>query len=247
MKLKTILGCLAAAILIIGCSTDSKSNLSTSTLSLNTNDETIYGLVCDGSNDTIVIFLRLPYQGTDPDTINILEASRNRRVFGQLRIGDQVAMLCNDSIETNADIVIVTQDLRGQWCYKVLPTLRKRADKEEDDATEMPDTIKKLLTTEREYSLFIKGDSVAYSRGGTRNARTSDDELPVIYPKLQRYHQWFIYNGQLVLCETKTDSLGHVEVLHADTAQFVELTPDTLVLRFASGEQSYYRKTETND
>ena len=251
MNLKTFGRILTAAILAAGCTSGANKQDQTAAASNGSDNETIFGLVCDGSNDTIVVYLALPYGGSDPDTLNILEASRQHQVFGQLRIGDQVAMYRNAEDSTQADIVVVTQDLQGQWCYKVLPTLRQRADmdglSEQQAIRQLPDSVKELLSVEREYGLMIKNDSVAHSFGAFRNVKTSDEESPVVYPELQRYHQWFIYNGRLVLSETQVDSLGNVETVHADTAEFVELTPDTLVLRFADGEQGYYRKAETNE
>ena len=251
MNLKTFGRILTAAILAVGCSSGDNRQSQTVAVGNDSDNETIFGLVCDGSNDTIVVYLSLPYTGSDPDTLNILEASRRRQVFGQLRIGDQVALYRNADDSTRADIVVVTQDLQGQWCYKVLPTLRHRADmeglSEQQAISQLPDSVKALLSIEREYGLLIKNDSVAHSFGAFRNVKTSDEESPVVYPELQRYHQWLIYNGRLVLSETQVDSLGNVETVHADTAEFVELTPDTLVLRFADGEQGYYRKAETNE
>ena len=43
-------------------------------------DSTIYGLACDGCNDTILILLSRIED--DPDTFNILDASRSHHVFG---------------------------------------------------------------------------------------------------------------------------------------------------------------------
>jgi len=250
MNLKTFCCFFTVALLALGCTSNSLRPNMPKPVG-NTDDETIYGMVCDGSNDTILVYLPLPYNGEDPDTLQILEASHQHQVFGQLRIGDQVAMLRHATDSRQAEIVIVMQDLKGQWCYKVLPTLRQRADmqgtSEQQKIRQLPDSIKNLLTKEREYSLVIKNDSVAFSLGGNRNAITSDEESPVVYPALQRYHQWCIHNGRLLLSQTQTDSLGNTKIIHADTAQIIELTPDTLVLRFADGEQGYYRKTESNE
>ena len=49
-------------------------------------DKAIYGLACMGCTDSVVIML--PNQGGDPVKYNILEANRNRQVFGNIEVGD---------------------------------------------------------------------------------------------------------------------------------------------------------------
>ena len=242
-NIKALCRLIAALFLLTGCASNHPQPQS-NVVSANTDDKTIYGMICDGSNDTILVYLPLPYTGSDPDTLNILEASHNHQVFGQFRIGDQVAIYHDENDSVKTDIVIVTQDLRGHWCYKVLPTLRQRAEMRGQSLHHLPDSIKELLTVEREYGLLMKNDSMVFTTGGVRRSKTSDEESPVVYPEFRRYRSWYIYNGHLILAFTETDSLGNVETAYADTAQIMELTPDTLVLRFADHEQGYYRKSE---
>lgn len=251
MRLKFLLPTLAAAVILTGCSgkgNDTAEQSAASTPSAAIADEgTIYGLACDGCNDTLVIFLPLPYDSSDPDTLNILEASRRHQVFGTPRIGDKLAMVRNTDDPTVADIVIVTEDLLGQWCYTVLPTLRQRADMEGQSGSlaseQLSDSIRELLSIEREYGIIIKNDSIAFTIG-TRREATTDEESPVEYPQPRRYRQWYISNGQLVLTELMTDSLGNTLRGISDTATFVMLSADTLVLRFPDGERGYYFKEE---
>lgn len=211
-------------------------------------DSTIYGMACDGCNDTIVVYLETPYSGSDPDTLNILEASKQHKIFGHPRIGDKLAIVRNAADTTKADMVIVTEDLQGDWCYKVLPTLRMRADMEghtiKQKISQLPDTIVKLLKVEREYGISIKADNVAFPIGMSRGKATSDEESPVEYPKLKFYNEWFIYNGKIVFRSVRPDSLGQQQVLLSDTANLEMLTPDTLVFRFAEGLRGYYKKVK---
>ena len=211
-------------------------------------DSTIYGMACDGCNDTVVVFLEMPYTGTDPDTLNILQASRLRKVFGKPRIGDKLAIVRNATDTTKADMVIVTDNLQGNWCYKVLPTLRVRADMEghtiKQKIDKLPDSIANLLKVEREYGISIKADNVAFPIGMNRQRATTDEESPVEYPKLKFYNEWFIYNGKIILRGVRTDSIGEQVVMHSDTADLEMLTPDTLVFRFAEGLRGYYKKIE---
>jgi hypothetical protein len=212
-------------------------------------DSTLYGLVCDGSNDTILVFLRDPYDGSDPDTLHILDATRAHRVFGSLRIGDKVAMMRSQADSTKADIVIVTQDLLGQWCYRVKPRLRRRADISDDDAgllyAQLNDSLRQLLQSEQEFGFTIKIDSAAQPIGRRAvSAMGADEERLVELPPLKRYRQWCIRNGQLLLTEMTVDSLGNRVSLSTDTADFVSLTPDSLILRFPDSLHHYYRKVE---
>lgn len=232
---------LLALCLSMGCSRPQKRSFVVVNKALAMGDSTLYGLVCDGSNDSIVVFLPDPYDGSDPDTLDILEASSLHQVFGILRIGDKIALKRNPVDSTKADLVIVTQDLLGQWCYKVKPTLRRRAGMYSSE--HMPDSVRQLLEEEREFGIMLKVDSVAFSVG-QRPRATVDEESPVEYPPVKRYRKWYISNGHLMLMQANTDSLGNAIPVAVDTVDLVRLDADTLVLRFSNGEHSYYRKKE---
>ena len=64
-----------------------------STLTAVVGDSTIYGLACDGCTDTILVFMELSRIDADPDTFNVLEATRSHRVYGHLNVGDNVAVV----------------------------------------------------------------------------------------------------------------------------------------------------------
>ena len=81
--------------------------------------------------------------------------------------------------------------------------------------------------------------------GPSRN-KIADENSPVIFPPFKRYRQWHLYNGQLILSETSRDTLGNVSITNNDTAAFVMLRRDTLVLRFSDKEQGYYRRNKEN-
>ena len=244
-----------AACLMVGCGSEKENKVTVvdSTQIQPVGDKTVYGMVCDGCNDTIVIFLPVSYAGKydggNPDTVSILDAMHNHQVFGKPRIGDKLAMLLNENDSTKADIVVVTDLLMGSWCYKVLPTLRQTADMEGQTETEtieqLPDSIQELLTVEREYGINIKSNHTVFPIGSFRKATTIDEEMPVEYPVAKRYREWVLYNGMLVLREAFTDSLGQLRTISNDTAEFVQLTADTLVLRLNEEEKGFYRKVET--
>lgn len=213
------------------------------------NDSTLYGLACDGTNDTILVFLELPYTGTDPDTLNVLQATRNGQVYGWARFGDQLAIIRNDSDATVADRVIVIESLLGHWRYMVRPSLRHTAADSGGynnlQGYSFPaDSIRKLLKVEREYGYDFKDENRVRPVGFVRRSMVSDDESPVVYPELKRYHEWHIVNGRLILSSSVTDTLGNVTVLLCDTADLVYLAPDSLVLQLGDTIRSFYRKEE---
>lgn len=200
-------------------------------------DSTVYGLACDGCNDTIVVLLR--DLESDPDTFNVLNATRNHRVFGRLHIGDQVALTLDTDRTVARQVVCLTQ-LQGSWHYMAVPTLRKRADVSEQMRKEflsnMPDSLRAVLLAPRKQGFTLSGDGSAMPIGMPMNSK---EEGPAIYPPVKRYRQWHVFNGRLVLTETGHDSLGNRTVIGTDTASFVLLRRDSLVLRFTDGEQSY--------
>jgi len=210
-------------------------------------DKTIYGLACDGCNDTILVFLTLDYDGSDPDTLHILEATRNHQVFGQIRIGDKLAIVPNAQDSTLADMVIVIEDLMGQWSRQVLPTLRERADMEglsqHQKENSLPDSIRELLSIPLEYTFVIKPDNMCYTLGSQR-AHTTDEVLPVEYPELKRYREWHIAGGHFLFTVVGLDTLGNETVTAVDTTQLLLLSPDSLVIQFPDGPHSYYKKVE---
>lgn len=199
-------------------------------------DSTVYALTAAGSNDSILVFLTLPYDGADPDTVNILEAFRRHQVFGRPEVGDNVAIFLNDSDASVAERVIVTEQLTGTWCYEVYPTLRRQTGEEP-----LPPRLQQMLQEPREYSMVMKSSGAMHDTG-SNSRRQADDQLPVVYPRAKNYGQWAIFNGRLVLSEVKRDTTDAVTVVSTDTACFVSMRRDTLILRFSDGDRLFYRK-----
>lgn len=244
-KLTSYILLILILLLTTACSNTAGNQLPTN-VSEQPTDSTrqFYALACDGCNDTVVVVLRLPYEDSDPDTISVLEASRNRQVFGELRIGDLLVIVSNENNPKVADMVIDTENLHGQWCYQVLPTLRERPGDSLRQA--LTDSVKRQLMVAREYGFVIKPDSAIMSLGFGNMPRTSDEESDIVYPTPRRYRQWYINEGRLLLTEAVLDSLGQLSKMVTDTARFVELTADTLVLQFDDSLQGYYLKSLEN-
>ena len=222
-------------------------------------DSTIYALTAAGSSDSILVFLRLPYRGADPDTVDILDALQNRQVYGRPEVGDNVAIVLGDCVAdstaecaadsitdslmvvpqkyASARCVIVTEKLAGQWCYEVSPRLRRRMGE-----GPLPSRLQKMLEEKREYSMMMKLSGEMHTMGD--RARQSEEQSPVVWPRAKNYGRWALFNGRLVLSEVKRDTAGAVTVIGSDTADFVRLRRDTLILRFSDGERKYYRSDE---
>ncbi len=207
-------------------------------------DSTIYGLACEGSNDSIIVILTSA--DSEPDTIDVLEARINRRVFGRPDIGDQLAILMNAGRKSVADIVINIDRLKGEWCYQVMPRLRRRAGAAADSAVQLPpdfpDSLRRKWFTPREYGFELRRDNTMRPIGIQPN-EAERQPGPVEYPALKRYRQWYVYNGHLLFSETRRDTSGHQQVISTDTADIIFMRHDTLQLRFADHEQGYYRRS----
>lgn len=243
---RTALSVILMLLAIAGCSQTTSRDRTVVSATVTNGDSTIYGLACEGSNDTIVIFLREPYTGADPDTLGILSAMRHQQVFGTIHTGDRLAILQSAEDSTQADIVIVTQRLLGTWCYLQKPSLRMRADMdgltEEQVLESLPISVKQMLDTALEYGFTLKIDSMAMPIWNRQMTRDADS--PLEYPPLKLYRQWCINNGRLLLTESMTDSAGVLQFLGQDTAKLVTLMADSLVLDFSGEQRSYYRKNE---
>ena len=247
MKRRLFIDALAAmAMLLTACGTNDGTEIpSVGSLQQLEGDSTRYGLACDGCSDTIVVILC--NLESNPDTFNILEAMRQHRVIGRPRVGDELALMVDSADTTVAYSVVNINLLKNTWCYEVVPQLRPRADltpeQQAEFSTRMPDSVRKRLMQPREYGFQLMSEQMVRPLGITREQRIMKNISPVIYPEVKRYRHWHIFNGRLVLNDTRTDSLGHTKTTISDTADFVMMRPDTLVLRFNDGTlQRYYRK-----
>ena len=208
-------------------------------------DSALYGLACDGCTDSVLVFL--PYSGGDPDTFDIINAFQQHHVYGRPRIGDELAVIVNPEDRDEALSVVNMELLKGEWCYEVLPTLRAPENMprrmQRRMVERMPDSLRQLMLTPREYSLRLKRDYTATARGSMRRRTTTDDMSPVEYPSIKRYTDWYFFNGKLIL---KADTIAGFsqegDVPETDTVQIQLLTEDSLVLQFPTYTQGYYRK-----
>ena len=243
---QTLIAMTAAALLLSACISGAQPQEEqvgyNETVTLE-GDTTVYGLACEGCTDSILVYL--PFSGGDPDTIDILNARVQRRVFGRPDVGDEVALVLSASNKKVADLVINIDRLKGSWCYQVMPRLRRQAGLPADSIVQLPsdfpDSLRKKWFQPREYGLEIQRDNMIHTIGVQRRGQ-EQQQGPVEYPELKRYREWHIYNGHLLFSVTRRDTAGTVTIVNTDTADIVMMRRDTLLLRFADHEQGYYRK-----
>ena len=213
-------------------------------------DSARYGLACDGCTDSVLVFL--PYSGGDPDTFDIISAFQQRRIYGRMHIGDELAVIVNPEDSAEAVMVYNLETLKGTWCYMVTPTLRnidKMPSRIRRRMIEhIPDSLRRQWLKPREYTLRLKRDNTAMHYGGGYRQTTTDEMSPVEYPKVTHYTEWRLYNGRLILkADTISGFSREGDKPKTDTADIVLLRDDSLVLRINDATQSYYRKDETSN
>lgn len=210
-------------------------------------DSTIYGLACDGCTDSVVVLLK--YSGGDPETFNILNAKRMHQVYGRPMVGDELAILVDPEDKHDVAMLIDLDELKGTWCYQVLPHMRdiagmsKRMQRRMQQ--HMPDSMLKTFMVPKEYGFKLKRDYQSSPIGYTQPNATSDEMSPVEYPTCRWYNEWHIYNGKLILTQNASKlmlSNAEQKIIN-DTAEILMLRNDTLALKFNDGTIiGYYNK-----
>lgn len=219
-------------------------------------DSTLYGLACDGCNDSILVFL--PDSGGDPVKYNIINARRNNQYFGRPEVGDRMALLVNPENPMEVLMAIDMERFCGTWVYTVFPEMRKIPSTEEIariEATYSKEEIQKFdsllatLMVPREYGYTFKRDHTAASVGGPPRKTALDDDAPVIYPTMRRYTEWHVFNGKVIFSyggfNRSSNGTQQEMQLHNDTAQLLLLHPDTMVIQFADRIQGFHLKPDT--
>lgn len=215
-------------------------------------DRTIYGLTCEGSTDSVLILL--PDGGGDPISYNILEARRNGRILGTPNTGDWTGVVPAEGQKGVAELVVDLDELKGIWCYIVMPKLRS-ADADDAQAQTqalraLPDSIRRLYVIPREYGFAMMQHWVARSVGYMQENTLLEKDNPVVYPKLGYFTGWRIWNGQLIVMSgtprMENDSLVITDRRN-DTCRIDFLMGDSLVLSSEGATRSYYRKADMRE
>ena len=246
---KLIFFAFVCVLLTVACNTsqpETPSDVASDAISLQKNlpgDSALYGLACDGCTDSVLVFL--PYSGGDPDTIDIINARQQHRVWGRLHIGDALSVMINPENPGEALSIINLSVLEGQWCYMVEPTLRTIDGK----TPPLPDSIKKKILVPEEYSIKLKADNTASTIGNMRQlGKHGMGQSLAVYPDIHRYTEWYSFNGHLILhADTISGFTKDGDEPVTDTAEIVMLMRDSLILRIGNNEQSYYRKRKVKN
>lgn len=257
--LKNIILGLVAAATIVACGDkkDMKEELQKMTNDelLLKGDSTIYGLACEGCTDSVIVLL--PNHGGDPVRYDIIDAFRNKRVLGKPKVGDWIGLILNRHDSLVADMVIDLDELKGTWCYVVMPKI-KDYDKlsprlQRRMLRDMPDSVRDTYLIPREYGFSLKRQWTAQSVGWVPPQNALEDESPVVYPSLKLFTEWHIWNGKLVMTSGELRAKGKdsqevtVENTENDTCDILYLRGDSLVLGAGNQSRSYYRRTNVED
>lgn len=257
MRVKTLITVTLAAGLFGACTSDNATKDNTniqleSELKI-TGDKTIYGLACEGCNDSTILLL--PNDGSDPVKYDIIDATRNHKIRGKIKTGDWICLITNKNDKRVADFVMDLDQLRGIWCYIVMPKMRdynKMSKRLQARMMEnMSDSLKETFLIPREYGFWLKRQWQAQSVGYVKESSTLAEESPVVYPQLGYYVAWGIWNGKIIIARgtPKFSDTGQVSVTNMvnDTCDVDYLDADSLVLSSDGQSRSYYRKSDIND
>ena len=246
MKKNTLFIILVAIMCLAACK---KEKQEASNIGLNTyieGDSTLYGLACDGCTDSVLVFLS--GKGGDPVSYDIISAMKQRKVIGRPHVGDWVAVLVDPADTTKASMVINLDELKATWIQEVTPKMKERNGNIalSDDEKEEIDSVLKDMLKPVNIGFSLKRHYTAAAVGMPTRAQMADDS-PVIMPRPKFYTNWHVFNGRLVLTEKQFGDIKdnkRIIVERYDTAAFVMMTRDSLVLQFKDGIQSYSRQRD---
>ncbi len=249
--MKKILSLLAITAIITACGNQQKEIANEKRISAHKTlegDSTRFGLACEGCTDSILIFL--PHSANRLDTFDIITARQHGQIFGRPHIGDEIAITLNPADTMEVVTLINLEELRDTWYYMVKPKLKQPDDMptriQKRMKESIPDSLMKEWMKPMEYTLAFKNNNTAMARRN-RARRSSEDMIPVEYPRIKYYTEWYLYNGKIIL---KADTINGFsqpgEKPSIDTVSIELLMRDSMVLKFPDHEQSFYRKKKTD-
>lgn len=257
MSIKTMFCAVAMGAMMVACSTGAPAEGDDGEQAVNSQrlkgDKTVYGLACEGCTDSVIVLL--PNDGSDPVRYDIIDASRKRMVKGNIKTGDWIGLVLNKNDKKVADLVVDLDQLKGIWCYIVMPKMRdfeKMSKRLQNRMMQnMSDSLKETFLIPREYGFWLKRQWQAQSVGYVQESSTLAEESPVVYPPLGYFTNWHIWNGKLVITRGNPNfsDNGQVTVTEQvnDTCDVDYLDADSLVLSSDGESRSYYRKSDIND
>lgn len=211
-------------------------------------DTMVYGLVCDGTTDSVIVLW--PFSG-DPVIYDCIDAHDSHRIIGKPSIGDWVGII-RDSIDTTVVAMAIDLDqLKGTWTYPVMPVMKDLQHMsprmQKRMMADMPDSIKNTFMVPREYGFTLKRAHQAQAVGYVRSTSTLQSDSPVEYPKVKRYVQWHMLNGRLILVSadrkpTKDSDIDAPVEVKMDTLDFIYMDNDSLIMTQNGVRYGFHRK-----
>ena len=213
-------------------------------------DGMIYGLACEGCNDTFVVMIPTDNLEGKPMKLNVLHAFKKRKVIGKLEPGDWCAVMLNEKDKTVADIVINMDLIKGKWVHQVMPEEKENARAmimlEDPDANVDSIIQSYMQPVERGFQLMRRGRAATV---GT-NFLGNDDNPYVSYPAGSNYASWKVAFGQIIFSEADSiidpndpNMLRKIAntSCERDTCDLVMLLKDSLQISYKGKISSYYR------
>lgn len=211
-------------------------------------DSMIYGLICDGTTDSVIVLW--PFSG-DPVTYDCIDAHDNHRIFGKPTIGDWVGIMRDSTDTTVVTMAIDLDQLKGTWTYPVIPVMKDLQHMsprmQKRMMADMPDSIRNTYLVPREYGFTLKRAHQAQSVGFVYSNSTLESDSPVEYPPVKRYRQWHMLNGRLILVSAEAVKTSEAEtqakqVVVLDTLDFVYMDIDSLIMTQNGKRIGFHRK-----
>lgn len=211
-------------------------------------DSMIYGLVCDGTTDSVIVLW--PFAG-DPVTYDCIDAHESHSIIGQPTIGDWIGIMRDKSDTTVVTMAVNLDQLKGTWTYPVIPVMKDLQSMsprmQKRMMAEMPDSIKQTYLVPREYGFPLKRAHQAQAVGYVHSTNTLQSDSPVEYPKVKRYRKWYMLNGRLILvsAEPKPSKDSDIQApleIKMDTLDFVYMDNDSLIMMQNGERIGFHRK-----
>jgi hypothetical protein len=211
-------------------------------------DSMVYGLVCDGTTDSVIVLW--PFAG-DPVTYDCIDAHESHSIIGKPTIGDWIGIMRDKSDTTVVTMAVDLDQLKGTWTYPVIPVMKDLQHMsprmQKRMMADMPDSLKNTFMVPREYGFTLKRAHQAQAVGYVRSTSTLQSDSPVEYPKVKRYIQWHMLNGRLILVSadrkpTKDSDIDAPVEVKMDTLDFIYMDNDSLIMTQNGVRYGFHRK-----
>lgn len=184
-------------------------------------DSTLYGLACEGCNDSVVVVL--PYDLSNPQTYDITLAWKKHNIFGMPEVGDNIAViLCKDD-STKAEKVIVPDKLTGTWYYDIKPSMHKPAALTDAQfklmktkfENHLTDSVRNAMLKPLECELTFNSNKTINMTGmrQIKEMKEQSNMLLIDYKHPIVYKDWTLWNGKILMTQQRKNIVDTFEIL----------------------------------